>query len=361
MARPSSTRRRAMPCAIALLMACWLLPTAAAAHSTKIAFFDIAQKIDKGPKQTREATAVWVAQPRDDVRPVFDARCTSKRINGKPGAPVAVYTISCPGGLAGKTLKTSGQDASKYDVIVHLRDPKGKTALHVLRSQDESFTVPGKAEKATASTAFGRFLLLGMEHFILGPDHILFVLALIFLVQAKRRIFYLVTAFTVGHSISLMLAAFGLLSLPVAATEALIALSLVMIALEIPVGPAPGAKLASFGQGYFGLLAVLAVGLVHGLGFADVLSGLQLQSSQRVVSVLAFNLGIEIAQVAFIAVAMVLLVLARRLVDRLVATRYARHISFALVACYLVGGLGTYWVFERLASVEVRHQLLALF
>lgn len=151
-----------------------------------------------------------------------------------------------------------------------------------------------------------RFLHLGAEHLLTGYDHLLFLLALLLTAggvavkegrkKAFRDVAWVVTAFTVGHSVTLVMAALGWVTLPSRLVETVIALSIAVVALLNVVRPE--------GRQHVPWLA-LGFGLVHGLGFSGVLAELGLPSRARVVSLLAFNVGIELAQLSLVLLALV--------------------------------------------------------
>ncbi|MBH0055095.1 HupE/UreJ family protein [Salinibacterium sp. SWN167] len=181
------------------------------------------------------------------------------------------------------------------------------------------------------------FLVQGFEHIQLGPDHILFLVALglgVLGVKTGRAAIWpavkLVTAFTVGHAISFSLAYFNLVSVPAAIVEPLIALSIVAAA---------GLALRRKGGDFRWWIAGL-VGLVHGLGFASSLSSLGLVTSEHAVALIAFNLGIDLAQTA-----VVLLVLAvAALLTRLLPKGFE---IIRIIICVAIGAMGLFWTVTR--------------
>ena len=190
-----------------------------------------------------------------------------------------------------------------------------------------------------ADRSFGElapeFLWQGMLHIWIGWDHLAFVLCLCMLARGVRLL-GLVTAFTLGHSLSLGLAFFGVLSLPIQPVEAVIALSIVLIARE---------ALRARGRIYQALTRPLLVatgfGLVHGLGFASALGELGVAMGERWWALVFFNLGVELGQLVFVLLVVGTLALLRqlRLAD---ATRAA--------SVYLAGCLGVFWALERIAG-----------
>ncbi len=187
------------------------------------------------------------------------------------------------------------------------------------------------------------FFELGIDHIRFGPDHLLFLLVLTLAVAGTtvskattRRTVKLVTAFTLGHAVSLGLAYFDLVSVPAWLVEPAISLSIVAAALMAIVGRASDAR---------PWIAAL-IGLVHGLGFASSLGSLGVVTSQRFVALAAFNFGIDVAQTMFVLVVIGGLWLANRLLDqRVVWVRTAVASSAALV--------GVAWTVSRLAELPI--------
>lgn len=175
----------------------------------------------------------------------------------------------------------------------------------------------------------------GVLHIALGWDHLAFVLCLCLLVRGLPLI-GLVTAFTLGHSLSLGLAYFDLLRLPVPPVEALIALSIVLLAREGLLAR-PGAPPALMRT----TLVVVVFGLVHGLGFASALSALDIAPAERWPALLAFNVGVELGQLGIIAAFLALLSLLARVAWADAAGR---------VVGYGAGITGACWLIERVAG-----------
>lgn len=179
-----------------------------------------------------------------------------------------------------------------------------------------------------ALIAFGRTVWLGVEHILIGVDHVLFVVALLLGGGRLRRVVLIVTAFTLAHSLTLALAWFGLVDLPVRLVEGLIAASVAYVALENVLGR---------GTRHRWLLA-FGFGLVHGLGFYNALSGLDLDPRHAVRTLFAFNLGVELGQLAIVAVMFPLLA---RVMGRPWFRRVALSGSLAILAVAL------FWLVER--------------
>lgn len=174
------------------------------------------------------------------------------------------------------------------------------------------------------------FVILGIEHIITGYDHILFVLCLILPAAISLgRVVEVVTAFTLGHSITLGLATLGIVSLPSQLVEAAIALSIVFVAIE---------NLFKWKMKKRWIITLL-FGLIHGFGFAGILQEMELSSSTVASSLLFFNLGVEIGQIAIIALVFPLLAMARK---------YKRFPAFVTTSSTLIMAIGLFWFVQRL-------------
>lgn len=187
-------------------------------------------------------------------------------------------------------------------------------------------------QRAGALAVALEFLTLGMVHIFIGYDHIAFLVGLLLAGGSTLSIIKIVTAFTVAHSVTLSLAALDVVTLSPALVEAGIALSIVYVAAEnlLLRRPPRGRWLVSFG-----------FGLVHGFGFASVLKELALPSSSLVVPLLTFNLGVEIAQVAIVAVVAPAL---------WVLTRTPLHVPLTRLASVVILSLGLFWLYQRVLA-----------
>lgn len=173
------------------------------------------------------------------------------------------------------------------------------------------------------------YLYLGVGHLFDGLDHILFIFGLLFCISGLVNIIKTITAFTIAHSITLGLSIFNIISLPQATVEALIALTIVYLALEISKS---NLKLKTPWMMAFGF------GLLHGLGFASALMDIGIANNQMLLSLLFFNIGIELAQIALIPIPLFFIYLSKRL-------DLSTHLK--TIAGYSIGGMGFYWFIDR--------------
>ena len=218
-----------------------------------------------------------------------------------------------------------------HHTIADIEWPGGARQV-VFEPGQRQVSVTVASGEETRSNAFVSFVALGVEHIVGGIDHLLFLLALLAVVRTVWQTVKIVTAFTLAHSVTLSLAALGLVEVPSAIVEPLIAASIVWVALENLFAP------QNVGRRW--LVAAL-FGLVHGLGFASALTDLGLSRGAMVQALLGFNIGVELGQLAFIAVVLPPLVWASR-PGRLARLPQALSVVVAL--------LGAVWLVERVVA-----------
>ena len=269
-------------------------------------------------------------------------------------------TLLFPWPLAGVVLVANWRDGSSHSSYFR---------------GDGVFIEVSLAEVRAPSAALGRLALryfeLGIEHIMFGFDHLLFVVGLMLLLGGANpvrsdstllrsnnktaRYLKTITAFTLAHSVTLAAASLGVVSLPIAPVEILIALSIVLLARE--------ALLAQ--RGHFTLsyqypwVVAFIFGLIHGLGFASALGNLGLNPGDVPAALLFFNLGVEAGQLAIIFVSLTLARLLFASADRLFKIGVLTSPSGAAMTpintlSYLLGGVATYWLIERLPSLWVQ-------
>jgi hypothetical protein len=180
----------------------------------------------------------------------------------------------------------------------------------------------------------------GIEHILLGADHLLFVLGLIWIVKGGWKLAKTITAFTVGHSLSLGAAAFGLFGVPERPLNACIALSIVFIGVEI-IKMQRGETTLTARRPW---LVAFSFGLVHGIGFAGALAGLGIERSVLPAALLFFNVGVEIGQLAFVLVVLALIWAHRRLEAQLPSWGEA-------VPAYAIGSVAMFWFIGRMVKI----------
>lgn len=199
-------------------------------------------------------------------------------------------------GLRGQRLALWNGPLGEAVVSIQFLDGESLSAL--LRSEPLDIPARDVGKAVPESETVTRFVRLGIWHIVTGIDHLLLLAGLLLLVRSVRGLVGTVSAFTVGHSVTLVLATLGWVQPPAQLVEALIALSVVCLAREV-VRSASGLPESSRRLSHPALLAVL-FGLLHGLGFASALREVGLPAGQLPLSLLAFNLGVELGQLGFV-------------------------------------------------------------
>jgi hydrogenase/urease accessory protein HupE len=277
------------------------------------------------------------------VRPEFPAGTeviAPMRSSYAAGTAVQRWRVRAEGGLAGKGIEFPNLSASRIDVLVRVERSDGTAQLGRVLPVEPRFVVtgsPGAFEVAQTYT------VLGIEHILTGFDHLLFVLALVILVQGTRRLIATITAFTLAHSLTLFAATLGWVHVPGPPVEAVIALSIVFVAGEI-VHAREGRP--GLTQRYPWIVA-FAFGLLHGLGFAGALAEVGLPPLSIPMALLFFNVGVEIGQLIFIA-SMLAVIAACRWIAR--GLKLSPPPWLWRVPPYAIGGVASFWIVQRVAA-----------
>jgi len=254
-----------------------------------------------------------------------------------PGAEVIVGQVVCSATPYGRLARLEGLQNTLTDALVQVVQPSGEVATLRLTPQESSFSVPKPTSRLDVFRTYGA---LGIAHILTGFDHLAFVAGLLMLVGTFKRLLTTVTAFTLAHSLTLTAATLGLIHVPPAPVEALIALSILMVAAEVvalangargPIGDRPARIAFTFG-------------LLHGLGFASALREAGLPPQEIPISLLAFNLGVEAGQVMFILAVMSAAFLLGRF------AQLQRHLMLR-IAGYAIGGLAAFWFMDRVCAI----------
>ena len=276
----------------------------------------------------------WVLAPTFDpgqIHPKFPRQCSWIDPLLECGEPGFVGPMS---------VENIGSNLSA--VMVHVIPINGEMQSYTMSAASPRVTVLGLAAP-TWQTWFelaDTYVNLGIDHILLGIDHLLFVLGLIWIVRGGWRLTKTITAFTVGHSLSLAAATFGIIGVPEKPLNAVIALSIVFVGVEI----------ARLRRGHAGLTVrypwavALGFGLVHGVGFAGALVSLGIQRKLLPVALLSFNIGVEIGQLAF-----VLLVLALFWAHRTLSASLPRW--GAALPAYAIGVPASFWFIGRMIKL----------
>tara|TARA_R110000772_G_scaffold66195_5_gene147560 strand:- start:32 stop:1027 length:996 start_codon:yes stop_codon:yes gene_type:complete len=257
----------------------------------------------------------------------------------------AINTWLCPEGLEGQRFALQfplGNPALASYFTVLFQD--GTSRNMMLTPSESSWEVEGPP---TTLGVIEDYTILGFEHILAGLDHLLFVLGLLVISGTLKRILLTVTGFTLAHSITLFLSAMGFISIPIVPVEAVIALSILFLAHEI-------ARQHTDSWTYRAPVVVsFGFGLLHGLGFASALGELGLVANQVLVSLLFFNVGVELGQLAFIAGVTAVYLLFKEVYLRVTASEFnlqGSALNLELLVAYVIGIPSAYWVIERSAG-----------
>ena len=251
-------------------------------------------------------------------------------------ANLRTWTVVRPSGLAGMRFRVEGLARTNTEVLARIEYQDGTSITHRLTPDAPEYEL---AEKPGWGETVRTYFVLGVEHILLGIDHLLFVFVLLLLVPDTRKLIFTITAFTVAHSITLILAALDLVRIPVPPVEACIALSIVFVATEIIHGQ----------QGRPGLTArrpwivAFSFGLLHGLGFAAALGEIGLPQNAILTALVTFNVGVEAGQLLFVFAVLIAWHWIQKLPMRVPP-------SLVRIPAYAIGGMASFWVFERVAS-----------
>jgi hypothetical protein len=238
--------------------------------------------------------------------------------------------------LAGERIYVDGLAGVSTDVLLRIKLADGIEHSAILNANHLSFTIPEQPSKSEVAVSYWQ---MGTIHILQGFDHLLFLLTLLLIVQGIWPLLKTVTAFTLAHSLTLVLATLGLVNLPSAPTEAVIALSIMLLAVEA-VRKNQGQHTLSERIPW---LIAFTFGLVHGLGFAGALSEIGIPQNEVPLSLLMFNVGVETGQVLFVVAVSLFLTFMRT---------YLRNGAVLLTrtAPYAIGGLAAFWTITRVDS-----------
>lgn len=318
---------------------------AALAHESRPLYIEITERGgDVFAVQWRTPASV----PRFNIPEVALPACEAVSPVGTArgsGGPVSQRLYACAQGLGGAAV----------EILYPLHNPSVSTLLRVRWASGETRSVLASPKETsiallapeTTGGVAGEYFLLGVEHILLGYDHLLFVACLVLIAGTLRRMLVTITGFTIAHSITLALAALELVRVPVPPVEATIALSVVLLATELVrdrretlTWRYPMAVSASFG-------------LLHGFGFAAVLSEIGLPQTEVPMALLFFNVGVEAGQVAFVLALIGAFLLAKLVLGCAGIAKISTGTSLRLLqrpAGYGVGAFASFWLIERVAG-----------
>jgi len=289
-----------------------------------------------------EVTVRWKVsrlRPRgSDVRPVLPAHCEAL---GVPEIHIGdsdvseLWRVDCgDAGLVGHTLAVRGLDRSRTDALIRVQLADGRAVRGLVNAEHAVFRVPDR--ESVLSVVRG-YVGLGVEHLLTGLDHVLFVVGLVLLVSTWRSLVATVSAFTVGHSVTLSLATLGVVRVPTMLFELAIAFSILLLGAELARREPGGSWLRRRPWAM-----ALGFGLLHGLGFAGALSQIGLPSGDIPLALVSFNVGVELGQLLIVVPLALAIALAGEHLRRV-------PVVLARAPAYAIGSLAAYWCIERAA------------
>ena len=246
------------------------------------------------------------------------------------------WYLHCARNIDGKRITIDGMEDSNTEVLLRWQWLNGVSSTALLKPGSPSYAIPRQGSTSDIAITY---LGLGTEHILKGVDHLLFVFALLLIVNGTRRLVITITAFTLAHSITLGAATLGFVYVPQQPVEAVIALSILFLAVEIIHGqqgrPGYGAR--------WPWLVVFIFGLLHGFGFAGALAEIGLPQQTIPLALVFFNIGVELGQLLFVYSVVLLSWLLHQL-------KQPKLLSQAeTAAIYSIGGISSYWLIERVS------------
>lgn len=336
---PAGALRRAAALLLLPLLALLLAAPAALAHTLDIAHF----RVTPGTAPQHWELQVILPSTLDPAQPVdVAAGCTLQETSRQRDAQTHVlqWQVDCSEAGAGAAIQTRwGRDGSIVEVLlpdaapVNSMLPGSRLGARLVLDELAKVVEPASWQETAA-----RYTWLGTTHVLIGWDHLTFVLCLALLARGTALL-WLISAFTLGHSISLAASFLGVVRIPIEPVEAIIALSVVFMAREAWLLQ----RSAAAGSSQQSRLALTTgFGLIHGLGFASVLGELGVSAGETALALAFFNIGVELGQLLFVAA--VLLALA--LLARLRLSQQSMQLALGLA-----GGLGLFWTLQRVAGL----------
>lgn len=310
----------------AVVLLCWA--SVASAHVTELAVLKLTG-IGDG-----RYTVSWELQPNTDrgagLEPIFPAHCV------REGA-----FLDCSDRDLSGPLTFEGIGTSQTAAMFKIQSAEGQVQVYTVTAAQPVATVSPSYDSDTWKGLWqisASYVQIGFEHIMLGIDHLLFVLGLIWISSARWMLLKTITAFTVGHSVSLAAVTFGWVGVSEIFVNVLIALSIVFIGIEVLHARAGRSTLTL--RNPWGVAVFF--GLLHGMGFANALLALGLPADAVPLALFAFNVGVELGQIAF-----VFCVLGLAWAYRVMDVRWPSWST--VLPAYAIGGLAAFWFFDRLA------------
>ena len=275
---------------------------------------------------------------RLDIVPIFPKSCildkdSFYKVEDKD-IILSYWTMHCKQTLFGQKVTIENLKKDRAEVLFYFNQDE----MHYFKKMNDSDSI-AIIDKGSSSIGVAKeYTYLGIKHILLGYDHLLFILGLLFIVTGFKTLIKTITAFTFAHSITLGLSILGYAVVETAFIEALIALSIIILAVEIIYAL----------HGKSGLLTkypwaiAFFFGLIHGFGFAFVLMELGLPEAQLSLALLFFNVGIELGQLMFILLMISFYFILKKFLSR------EKLLKGKVFLVYGIGTIASYWLIERI-------------
>ena len=251
------------------------------------------------------------------------------------GAYIQRWIVECRGGLTGKSIFLDGLKNTNTDLLLRIDMLDGSSFSSLLNPTKTLYSIP---QKASNLEIVSTYTWLGITHILMGYDHLAFVFTLLLLVGSMRKLLWTVTSFTLAHSITMAGATLGIVHIPQKPVEAVIALSILFLALEVIHKREGKNGIASSSP----WIVAFIFGLLHGFGFAGALAEIGLPQNAITTALLFFNIGVEIGQLIFI----VSVVTIAKLLQRYTSSICVKRVE--LIAIYSIGTASSFWMIDRI-------------
>jgi len=319
------------------LIVWFLLFSSAFSDEIRPSFLELTQKSETSYKVLWKKPSQGEAKNPLKLEPLFPKSAKIlgvKKIGRTNTAMIESYVIEEAEALINKEITIVGLEATSSDVLVRIHYLDGETEFIRVLPEHPTFSLSHQSGFYNmASTYF----VLGVEHILEGYDHLLFVLALLLLVGNIRLLIWTITAFTLAHTITLILASLDKIQLSGKAVEAIIALSIVFVAAEVVYAMRGREHLAK----KYPWLIAFGFGLIHGLGFAGALKEIGLPQTEIVPSLIFFNVGVEVGQLIFVSAVLIFVWLFKKFVTKNVYI-------YKMAVAYTIGIVAMVWFLQRI-------------
>lgn len=310
------------------------LPASTSAHSIRPSFLQITLQPDgyydmvwKVPTRGKDALAISPKLPKhcQDFAAPRNQSVTSAMLTHR--------RLDCGSiGLSGQSIAIEGLEGTIANVLVRIVINNQQTQTLILQANRPSFVVTGDLSWQQVTVDYTK---LGIEHILLGIDHLLFVFGLLLLVRNRWSLIKTITAFTIAHSITLAASTLGWVKVTQAPVEAVIALSILFLAVELAKQyPTPSLTQRA------PWVVAFVFGLLHGFGFAGVLREVGLPPSDVPLALLTFNIGVELGQLMFVGAVLLAWATIRHIYKKIPTWVHAAGV-------YAMGAVSAFWFITR--------------